>query len=158
MLIRNWVVAGSPMPAEVTQDSYGRWIGVLRGILHVARIPGNVDDESTRSDAHDPEAEEFAGFLAQVYERFGQHPWTTKELLAQVCHPAMAADGNRPIPFDALPEWLVQKHKGGDPITLARTLGKGLQFRQGRYFGDLSVVRAGQDQRSKTAYWRLKPS
>jgi hypothetical protein len=158
VLIRNWVVAGSPMPAEVTQDSYGRWIGVLRGILHVARIPGTVDDASTKSDAYDPEAEEFAAFLRAIQGRFGDHAWSVKEVLAQVCHPAMVADPNRPIPFDDLPNWLVERHRGGDPLTLSRALGTGLRFRQGRYFGNLSVVQAGQDGRAKTAMWRIKAS
>jgi hypothetical protein len=158
VLVRNWVIRGRPFTGAPTQDSYGRWIASLRGILFSAGIPGNVDDPSTKSDAYDPEAEEFAGFLRAIHGRFGEHPWTVKELLAQVCHPAINADPNRPIPFDDLPNWLVEKHRGGDPMTLTRPLGTGLRFRQGRYFGDLSIVQAGQDAKSKVATWRIKVS
>lgn len=154
VLIRHWVVSGGRFTGEPTQDSYGRWIASLRGILYTAGIPGVVDDPSTKSDAHDPEADEFGMFLLRIHERFGEHPWTAKDMLMQVCHPAMAADPNRPIPFDDLPNWLVEKHRGGDAVSLARVLGKGLQFRQGRYFGNLQVVRAGQD-RNKVSTWKI---
>lgn len=158
VLARHWVIRGRQFTGAPTQDSYGRWIASLRGILFAAGIPGNVDDPSTKTDAHDPEADEFAAFLEAVYGRFGAHPWTTKELLQQVCHPAMNGDPNRPIAFEDLPEWLTKNYKGGDPVTLARSLGKGIQFRQGRYFGRLQIVRAGQDGHSKTWNWRLNAS
>lgn len=158
VLIRHWVVRGRPFPGRPTQDSYGRWIESLRGVLACAGIPGVVDDPSTRADAQDPEADEFAAFLGSVEQIFGSAEWTVKDLLQKVCHPAMVADPNRPIPFDDLPDWLVSKHKGGDPVQLARTLGKGLQFRQGRYFGGMQVVRAGQRGRNKVTYWKINNS
>lgn len=158
VLIRNWVVRGRPFVGEPTQDSYGRWIASLRGVLAAAGVPGTVDDPSTKSDAYDPEAEEFAALLRAVHDRFGEHPWTAKQMLAQVCHPAVQADPSRPISFDDLPAWLVEKHRGGDPVTLARPLGTGLRFRQGRYFGNLSVVQAGQQKKAKVATWIIKSS
>lgn len=156
VLIRHWICSGSPV-GSATQDSYGRWISVLRGILKTAGIPGNVDDPSTKADAHDPEADEFEGLLRAIYSRFGEHAWTAKEMLAQVCHPTMRSDPNRPIPFDDLPDWLIDKHRAGDPVALARKLGTGLRFRQGRFFGRAKVVQAGQD-RSKIAKWRIEVS
>lgn len=156
VLIRHWVTSGSPV-APATQDSYGRWISVLRGVLKTAGIPGNVDDESTKADAHDPEADEFESLLRAIYGRFGEHPWTAKEMLAQVCHPTMKADPTRPIPFEDLPDWLIDKHRVGDPVSLARKLGTGLRFRQGRFYGRAKVVQAGQD-RTKVARWRIEVS
>lgn len=156
VLIRHWVSSGSPVE-PATQDSYGRWISVLRGVLKTAGIPGNVDDPSTKADAHDPEADEFEGLLRAIYGRFGEHPWTAKEMLAQVCHPTMKADPTRPIPFEDLPDWLIDKHRVGDPVSLARKLGTGLRFRQGRFYGRAKVVPAGQD-RTKVAKWRIEVS
>ncbi len=157
VLIRHWVCRNRMDGGDRTQDSYGKWIAALRGILAASGIPGNVDDPSTKSDAHDPEADEFESLLRAIYGRFGEHPWTAKEMLAQVCHPAMNADPTRPIPFEDLPDWLIEKHRSGDPIALARKLGTGLRFRQGRFYGRAKVVQAGQD-RSKVARWQIEVS
>ena len=156
VLTRAWVAAGMRLTGEPTQDSYGQWVAVVRGILANAGIPGTFDDPSTADNATDADEDEWAGFLAMVHERFEGKPWTAKSLLSLVAHPAVRVeDPTRPIPFDALPSGLMQAGSVVEPTTLSTKLGRWLANREGRWYGSLSVVRAGE----KTMYgvpWVVK--
>jgi hypothetical protein len=155
VLIRNWIVRGAPLPAEVAKDSYGRWIGSLRGILYTAGVPGNVDDPSTRDQAHDPEQEEHREFFEAIYAAFGSGAWTAKDLLAKVSSDLVEMDPLRPIPYGSLPGWLLGDRRAGAALTsLSRKLGNGLRVRKGRWYGGYRAVPVGESH--KVAKWQIQ--
>jgi len=144
VLARHWVCVGMPFVNEPTQDSYGRWVATCRGILSAAGIPGTFDDASTADTAADPEEEEWSDFLHTIHDRFGDRPWTAKSLLSLVAHPATRIeDPARPIPFDALPSSLIGTGAVVEPTTLSSRLGKWLNNRKGRWYGNLTVIQYG---------------
>lgn len=154
VLIRHWIVSGSPTP-EATKDSYGRWISSLRGILWCARIPGIVDDASTRDESHDPEKEEHREFFEAVYAAFGSSPWSSKELLSKVSSQLVEMDPLRPIPFASLPSWLTHDQRNGVALTsLSRKLGNGLRVRKGRWYSGYRAVVAYES--GKVAKWQIE--
>lgn len=158
VLVQNWVQQGSPIPGTIRGDDYGRWAAVVGGILATSGVPGTFDDPRRSADA-DPEVEEWSGFLRLAYGVLGTHPWTTKQLLANVAPPSeLLAPGmpTPPIPYDALPDALVDSKTATSPQSLARKLGKFLQFRQGRWFGGVSVVRVPTSNDSGGAKWSLR--
>jgi len=162
VLVQAWVQQGSPVPDRVRGDDYGRWSAVVGSILATSGIPGRFDDP-LRSHSVDPEVEEWSGFLRAAYDVFESRPWTAKQLLAQVAPPSelLPVGAPRPpIPFDALPDSLVDGKLVTATTTLSRRLGKFLQFRQGRWFGTddgaLSVVRQPGGSDSHGVRWVLR--
>src|SRR5690606_25474024 len=61
-IVRSWVVAGMPLPAERASDGYTRWVRVVSGILAHAGIPGTFDDRSTQVEVGTDD-DEWATFL-----------------------------------------------------------------------------------------------
>lgn len=145
VMARAWVVQGMPYTGEPTKDSYGTWTATVRGILATAGQPGTFDGIKAEGSALDVDTEEWATFLEHVVEHFRDQPWTTKQLLAKVAHPAMPAGGDplRPIPFDALPGSLTLGRAVMDPSSLSTSLGRWLMNREGRWYNNLCVNRGG---------------
>ncbi len=157
VLTRAWVVQGMPFIHEPSEDSYGRLTATVRSILAVAGVPGTFDDPALAQDVVEPEVEEWETFLAAIVERFGTKPWTAKELLALVAHPAavLVTDAAKPIPFDVLPESVVAGHAGSlEPARLATKLGRHLVNRRGRWYGRFSVQ--AYSQRGPVRLWRVE--
>lgn len=95
--------------------------------------------------------------MEAVEEVFGTtRTWTVKELLALV-DPGGPGMFKKPISLDTLPAELTEKlHRlGGDPMRLGKSLGRWLDFRDGRWAGTITIRRAGVD-RTKTILWRLE--
>jgi hypothetical protein len=158
VMVRSWVANGSPIPSEVRGDSYGRWAAVVGGILANAGVPGTFDDPAA-TQTTDPETEEWERFLSRAYDVFGDHAWTAKSLLDMVQNPAevmLQTTSAKPIPFEYLPDALLDGKVVLAPSTLARKLGKFLQFRQGRWFGAFSVVRGPATEGAKMAVWKIR--
>lgn len=157
-LIRCWVVAGAVEAARPTSDSFGRWVAVLRGILNLAGLGdtvGVVGHADTVQGRGDPEDEEWAVFLAAAHRLFGSEPWTAREAL------------NRWWDLDDPPEeqearWLRSSELPGDIGEKARrskdgaakSLGKWLSFRDGRWAGSLSV-QSVPVAKGHTKTWRI---
>ena len=156
VLVRHWVARGGVLIEKPAGDSYGRWVTIVRSIEHLAGIPGTFDHPSTRAEATDPEADDFQRFLEVVDDVMKGESWTAKSLLSRVRHPAaLGDDPTEPIPFDALPGDLLRGKQVIEPTTLATTLGRWLQNRKGRYFGDLAVHQASS-RTMHGIYWRVE--
>lgn len=156
VLVRHWVASGSPMPAEIRQDSYGTWSAVVGSILAAAGIPGVFDDEDTTTQSRDVDFEEWSAFFETLYSVVGNGAWTTKTILDQVQPLGWDGMEQRPIPYDALPGGLLEGRHGNAtaPALLGRSLGRWLANREGRWFGDLTVRRASIAH--KQQMWRLE--
>ncbi|MFI6160369.1 hypothetical protein ACIA59_10515 [Micromonospora haikouensis] len=143
-LVRAWVAAGKPLPAEQASDSYARWVRTVDGILTVAGIDGQFDHASTQVEVGTDD-DEWALFLAAVYKAYKDRIWTAKALLGDVDTGSLLTPAL--IPADALPDELAAKAaknpKG--PTGIAKSLGWWLRNREGRWAGGLAVRCVGKD-------------
>jgi hypothetical protein len=159
-LIRAWVVADRPTPPQATTDSFGQWVAVLRGILSNAELGDTVGEVGHAESAlgrADPEDEEWAVFLRAAYRVFGSDRWTAKELLERTedgdFHKASESGGV--LLSDELPGDLLQKfqHAHLNRATVAKSLGRWLKHRDGRWAEGLKVEEDGDRRGSKL--WRI---
>lgn len=136
-LIRAWVVAGQPVGAAPTSDSFGRWVAVLRGILGHAELGetvGVLGHADSVQHAADPEDEEWAAFLAALRDAYGSEPWTARDVVGN------SMDSR--VPDDDLPGDIAEKRWRSETAAV-KSLGRWLGFRTGRWAGGLSVQDAG---------------
>lgn len=144
-LVRAWHVAGRPTQPR-RGDSFARWVETVGGILAFAGVPGVFDDASSARQVESTDDNEWGTFLHAIRAVFGDRPWTVKELLAKV-RPTTIEDITRPIPLDVLPVDLAERvHKSGGNVDLvARSLGRWLTNRDGRWAGRLCVRASARD-------------
>lgn len=164
-LVRAWVVAGAPRETR-SSDDYALWSATVRGILANAGVPGEFDHRDSAQQKIGADDDDWRGLLVAVLDVFGDQPWSVKELLARVHDGREAMLGltvpdsyaqTHPIPLDVLPGELVEKIARGRSVGAAsKSLGRWLANREGRWAGDLTVRRAGQDQHVKVQLWRVE--
>ncbi len=159
-LIRAWVIAGKATVLR-GNDGFARWIEAVDGILTNAGVPGTFAHADSVKQGIGTDDAEWSEFLEAVYREFKDHTWTVKELLVRVRHTLGADDPSEqfdtePIPLDALPSELTEKTLRANvgPPAIARTLGKWLSNREGRWAGNYCVRRAGTE-RSNIVRWRV---
>lgn len=164
VLVRAWVAAGRPATRKGS-DSYARWLGVVDGILHNAGVPGRFDAAESAQQAEGSDDDDWRDFLTPVRAEFGAETWTVKQLLRRVHdgrHTGTSPEDTsyeyeHPIHLDALPAELVAKaaHARGNLAAIAKSLGRFITNRRGRWAGDMRVVDAGVD-RTKVKLWRIE--
>lgn len=153
VIVRSWVAAGRPMPPERSSDGYARWVRTLEGILGNAGIPGGFDHPSTHIEIGSDD-DEWGLFLAAAHGAVGDSLWTAKELLGNVDQGGIISTG--PIPVDALPGELAEKairHPNGPP-GIAKSLGRWLNNRDGRWASGYVIRCAGQT-RERIKQWQI---
>lgn len=155
-LARRWIAAGKPMTRARGSDAYSRWIQITSAILATAGIEGEfAAAESARQEigADDTEWNEF---LSAVHEALGANYWTVRELIQNISeHNSIMPTG--PIPFDVLPVELAEKAirpTVGLP-GIAKSLGRWLANREGRWAGALTVRRSQTKTRDGVT-WRIE--
>lgn len=134
-LLRAWVVEGKPLGPEVGSDSFARWTRTVQGVLGVAGWPGTVGHtETVQEDSNDEEAE-WGVFLAAVWARFEDEPWTVKEMLDDFggVHDDLPADM---------------------PANSTRGSGQWLKNRKGKWAGGY-VLRPAKPKEN-TAQWQVQ--
>lgn len=154
-IVQAWVAEGMPLPPQRASDGYARWVRTVEGILANAGIPGTFDHPSTQLAAETgTDEDEWADFLAAVYRVHGEQSWTVKELLADVDTGSLINPGR--IPLDALPGELADKaaRPNVGPAGIAKSMGRWLRNRDGRWAGNLTVRSAGTD-RLNVKMWRI---
>ncbi|MCX4474836.1 hypothetical protein OOK41_31750 [Micromonospora sp. NBC_01655] len=153
-LVRAWVAAGKPLPVERASDSYARWVRTVEGIITTAGIAGQFDHVSTQVEVGTDD-DEWSVFLAAVFKAYKDRAWTAKELLSDVDTGNLIAPGL--IPAEALPDELAAKAakapKG--PVGIAKSLGRWLANREGRWAGGLAVRCIGKD-RDGIKEWQIR--
>ena len=152
-IVRAWVVAGRPLGPERSSDGYARWVQSVEGILRVAGIEGGFDHVGTQVVVgHDDE--EWADFLAAIHRHHGDEAWTCKELLDEVRQqrphePTGVTREDLPVEFTRPGSY------GHIEVTIsARSLGRWMMNRRGRWAGDFTVREAGVSQGTKR--WRVE--
>lgn len=154
VIVRAWVTAGQPLPAERSSDGYARWVRTVDGILTHAGIEGGFDHQSTQVQVGTDD-DDWSEFLAAAHRAMRDEKWTTKELLGQVDSGNLINPGA--IPFDALPGELV-KRLGRDTsnvLSLGRSLGRWLANREGRWAGGRTVRCLGKNS-DDIKLWQIR--
>jgi hypothetical protein len=153
ILIRAWVLEGQPTPAAGS-DGYARWVGAVRAILGIAGIPGTFDHNDTTREGVGVDDEEWRDFLVAIHRVLGDQSWTVKELLSYVGGEDLINPS--PIALDELPDELATKamRSPHGVQAIAKSLGRWLANRSGRWAGQLCVRPDGTD-RTKTKTWRI---
>jgi hypothetical protein len=163
VLIRNWVLHGKPTTPRGS-DSYARWIETVAGVLTTAGHPGVFDHRDAARQTIGTDDAEWREFLEAVHHEFGENSWTVKELLTKF-QPRKALDDNgwsveipAPIPMDVLPAELAEKaaRSPAGVGLIGKSLGRWLSNRDGRWSGDLTVRRTGEDSHAKTVLWKIE--
>jgi hypothetical protein len=158
VIVQAWVVAGMPRGPERSSDGYARWTQIVEGILTNAGIPGGFDAGETQVEVGRDD-DEWEEFLAAVHRARGEATWTVKELLLDVeghtIHSLSVTP--KPIPLDALPAELAEKVlRGGQGAgVIAKTLGRWLSNREGRWAGEFAVRSTGAN-RDKVKFWQIQ--
>lgn len=151
--VRAWAAAGMPVD-KVGEDSYGTWIGIVRGILSVVGVPGEFDCMVSKKITVSDDDTEWAEFLGAVMARFGHDDWTTADLFAHVEGAPMGPEEVVGALPNSLHEKYVKAGTAGSHVA-ARSLGKWLQNRAGRWADGMAIEDAGMD-RTKKKRWRVK--
>ncbi|WP_327180432.1 bifunctional DNA primase/polymerase (plasmid) [Streptomyces sp. NBC_01335] len=133
-MVRAWVAAGAPT-VRTRMGDYSEWASMLAGLLDFLGVPGWLTD---RADAmrQDSETAEWAAFLIAWRERFGDEIITA------------GAAGS------TLAEHAPRHPKTGE-LPSANVLGGWLKARDGRFFGDLRIIRVWDSHRCSNR-WRVE--
>ncbi len=139
-LVQAWIESGRPDGKE-RLGQYEAWARVVGGILDVCRIPGFLGNVEELYERADEETQEWEEFVAAWWERFKDRAVLVKELYD------VAADQ----------ELLLSVRGDKSEQSQKIRLGKALLRMVDRQFGELKIVRAGEDARMKQPLWRLVP-
>jgi len=155
ILVAAWRDAGAPTTKR-SSDDYAQWSATVRGILHVAGVPGEFDHTESAQQAVGGDDDEWGEFLEASYRYFGDRTWSTKDLLAEVEDGISLA--GKPIPMEALPAELGEKAARAKTgvTSIAKSLGRWLMNRDGRFAGDYVSRAAGSTRDGKL--WRIERS
>ena len=128
IMIRAWVVAGRPVGKSRGEDDYARWIETCQGILSVAGVAGTVAGTETVQAEVADEDEEWGSFLSEVWAEYGEEPWQARDVFHMESTP--------------------------DEATSAKSLGRWLRNRQGRWTRGFTVRQAGK-ARGAGLLWKV---
>ena len=133
-MVRAWVADGA-RTVRTRKGDYSEWASMLAGLLDFLGVPGWMTD---RDDAmkQDSETAEWAAFLIAWRERFGDEIITA------------GAAGS------TLSEHVPRHPKTGE-LPSANVLGGWLKARDGRFFGDLRIIRVWDSHRCSNR-WRVE--
>lgn len=150
--VRAWSAAG--MPREMLpEDSYGRWISVVRGILSTAGVPGVFAHSDSSKVTVGEDDSDWAEFLHAVHQRFGTREWMVAELFGHV----EGTDVGPEEIVGALPNILHEKYLRAGAAgaqVVARSLGRWLMNRAGRWVDGLAVKDCGMS-RMQRKKWQI---
>lgn len=161
-----WDAAGRPLKGEPTSDSYGRWIAAVRSILDTAGVPGTFAAPNAEREAtSNPEETEWTEFLSAIHEVFGTQRWTAR-MVGEAIDKAPGhftprerqlskAQEDGELLKESLPDQLLEKARRDGGAGVRKSLGKWVGFRVGQFHGGYTVLHAGEDTKSKAAYWQV---
>lgn len=154
--IAAWSAAGHPRPPLATSDSFAHWVSTVRGILGNAGVPGEFDADDSAQQKIGSDDEGWGEFLRAVDSVFGDRPFTTKHLIAQMSLGADRATIANLV--DALPAELHERYlrSSSNAASISRSLGVWLRNRQGRWAGDVVCEEHCRDRSTNVALWRVR--
>jgi len=153
MIVRSWINEERPAPDIDTLGSFEQWAEVVGGILGHIGVDGFLDNLDELYDTASSEEHMWSQLLRALYEwsvADGEPtPFTTKEIdseLRKQSEGRIEADTEElQAVRDNLPEDLQERLRYGE--SLARSLGKTFEYREGRRFpGGWYIERVKRDR------------
>lgn len=140
VMVSAWCAAGRPAGKE-RLGSYEPWSKVIGGILEVAGVEGFLANTEELYTQADPEAAEWQGLGEVWFERHGETPIRTSEVLALATANGLLAD----VLGD------------GNEKSQTSKLGRALNARRDGHLKGY-VLEIGRDAKSHAATYRLRPT
>ncbi|MER7731930.1 hypothetical protein ABTX80_13710 [Streptomyces erythrochromogenes] len=137
-IVRGWISAGMKAGPRTSSDSFAAWTNGINGILQFAGIRAEFDHNSTRVQLS-VEDDEWSIFYAAIYETFGDQAWMVKDVVLKV--------DNELLPDEVTAKGVL------DP---AKSLGRKLTGRVGRWSGEFTVKNAGKDGKTKAKKYAIQ--
>jgi hypothetical protein len=148
-LIRYWAADGMRSVAAGA-DAHGRHVGVVRAVLSTAGVPGVFDHQDSRVVTEAVDTEDWADLLKAAAAAFGARSWTVRQLLDEGGMAVVEA-----LPGELRAKWDKVRYSGGAG-SVAKSLGKWLANREGRYVSGMACRRAGKTTRDSAVLWRVE--
>lgn len=150
-LIRAWQAAGAPSGAVTGSDSYAEWVRVCDAICTFAGYDGNVG-AGAHQTVMSSDDEEWAQFLEALHDAFGDNPFQAKTVIA--ASQPYGNDTGVTIPENVLPGPILDKRS--QAASAAKSLGRWLMNRKGRWAGGYQVIQRGRDGKTKQVLWAVR--
>jgi len=152
---RGWVNAGRPTE-NTRSDDYADWIGGVRGLM--SWFDGSFGGSSAEI-AVSSEDEDWHLFLVALFKVFGSTPFTTKDLVDKISTYGGGIGGN--LDAAVLPGDLADKFSRISSTSsdggFRKSVGKWMQFREGRYASGWKLRGAGRDGHSDKPLYVVCP-
>ena len=149
-MVAAWQAAGRPMPPQRSSDSYAAWRATVGGILTHAGVPGEFDAVESAQQTVGADDEGWGEFLSAAVDVFpGGRLFTAKDVVSALTRPDGWGLTASPL-AESLPTELAEKHERGQNI--ARSLGKWLKHRNGRWSDGLVCEEQGRNVDNVTQY------
>ncbi|MEV0618563.1 hypothetical protein AB0I81_34910 [Nonomuraea sp. NPDC050404] len=153
IIVRAWVLAGSPKGPPKRGDDYARWDAAVEGLLSWAGFSGQFGKPDNKH-LDSTEDQEWAAFLAAAYEVMGETSFKMADLVGKIAsedpYGPYAQTGR--IAPSTLPGDLAEKwSRGNSRAGFTKSLGKWFTYRAGRYVGDLTV-KVWQDRKNGNTF------
>lgn len=153
VLVRAWVVAGRPVEAAPTSDSFGPMLQVLRGVLAWAEVDGVVGHKDSKPERPDLDALEWGTFLDAAQRVMGETSWTVRDLLDKLND--FEDEEHQLFPHE-LPGKLADTLKMA-PHSVSKSLGKMLSSRQGQWCDGMKAVAvSGGGTNKRAVKWTIE--
>lgn len=158
-LAANWNSKGMPVRGKVPATDYGRWQGAVRTILELAGVPGVFGHSDSVVQDEGVDDDNWAEFLARVWEAHQNKKWTVSHLLARPDDKSKEAISDwreiiSNLPGDLSEKFVKESRTGAEGGSTSKSLGRWLMNRKGRWANNLTIREAGRQR--GTNLWRLE--
>jgi hypothetical protein len=146
---RYWALAGFPPGSTARGDSYAAFAAGMSGLMEACGLsgPGEFWAEDTNQAPEGVDDEDWASFLAAVWQQWGGERWTAGQLLHH-------ADG---VVAAALPGDLAGRLASRDEMaSVAKSLGRWLANHQGRWAARHVVRQTGGGKNGHPKVWAVE--
>lgn len=144
--IQHWKQLGGKVQ-PVAGDSYTVWINTTREILTAAGVPGVFDHRDSVRQVAGVDDDGWSEFLRFVHALTQGQPWTVRELLTACERDLINANPLHDSLLEVLPDELSKRvGQSGKLAVIAKSLGRWLSNRDGRWANKLTVKEVGHNR------------
>lgn len=158
---RGWINAGRPSE-KVRADSYATWVGGMRGMLKWAGFAGQFGG-GFNADAIGEDDQEWCDFLVELDRIFNGQSFTSKDIVADMASANDYTSVGQPhidpsrLPGDLTDKWGREAQQYIRTGSTAKSLGRWLKNREGRYAAGWRLVSCGTDGHTKLPKYTVEP-
>jgi hypothetical protein len=155
-IARGWINAGKPSKS-VRSDDFAIWVEGLRGMMTWAGFRGAFGGGFS-ANAVTEDDQEWADFLAALSQSFGTFPFTVKDVVEHLQKPyiQLGIDPQH-LPGDLTEKWGREVNQYVKTGSTAKSLGRWLRNKEGRYAAGWQLVSGGIEPHTKRPKYVVKP-